>query len=83
MLVFLKNIVHPLIAGLIGYYIFDLDGIWLGALVVVSAMPTAMNNFVFAQKYGAFENEASQVVFLSSVLSLLTLSGLLWWFSIN
>ena len=44
-LVGLKNIIHPLVAWAIGFYIFDLSTMWLGALVVVSAMPTAMNNF--------------------------------------
>jgi malonate transporter and related proteins len=81
-LVVIKNIIHPLIAGIIGHYIFNLSEIWLSALVVVSAMPTAMNNFVFAQRYGAFEGEASLIVFLSSVTSLFTLSILLWWFTI-
>lgn len=77
-LVGLKNIIHPLVAWVIGFYIFDLPTMWLGALVVVSAMPTAMNNFIFAQKYNSFIPEASQVVFISSVVSLFTLSALLW-----
>lgn len=78
-LVIIKNIIHPLIAGLIGYYIFQLPEMWLGALIVVSAMPTAVNNFIFAERYSAFENESSQVVFLSSLTSLFTLSAILWW----
>lgn len=82
-LMILKNIVHPLIAGLIGYYIFNLSEMWLGALIVVSAMPTAMNNFIFSQRYNTFVSESSQLVFFSSILSLFTLSGLLWWFTAN
>jgi hypothetical protein len=79
----IKAIIHPAAAWALGFYIFNLHEPWLGALVVVSAMPTAMNNFIFAQRYGTFEAESSQVVFLSSVISLFTLSGILWWIGIG
>ena len=39
-----KVIIHPAVTWLIGYYIFNVSGLWLGALALVSAMPTAMNN---------------------------------------
>jgi predicted permease len=80
-LVGLKIIVHPGLALLLGIYVFQLQNAWLGPLVIISAMPTAMNNFIFSQRYETFEAESSQVVFLSSVISLFTLSGLLFWFT--
>ena len=81
LLVAMKIILHPLMAWVIGRYLFHLESPWLGALTVVAAMPTAVNNFVFAQRYDAFVAESSAVVFWSSVLSLASLSLLLMLFA--
>lgn len=62
---------------------FGLSGASLGALTIIAGMPTAMNNFTFAQRYGAFVQETSQVVFLSTVLWLATLPLLLIVFRIG
>lgn len=79
----LKILVHPALAYLVGRYLFGLTDPWLGSLTIVAAMPTAMNNFIFAQRYDAFVEESSQIVFVTSVLSLFTLSSLLWLFGIG
>jgi predicted permease len=79
----LKVAVHPLFAYCAGRYLFGLSDPWLGSLTIVAAMPTAVNNFVFAQRYESFVSESSQTVFLSSVISLFTLSSLLWLFGIG
>ena len=77
-LVVLKTVLHPDLAWVVGNYIFHLGDPWLGTVTIVAALPTALNNFVFAQRYDAFVAESGQVVFFTSVVSLLTLSGLLW-----
>ncbi len=82
-LVGLKIFVHPALAWLLGRYIFDLAGPSLGALTIIAGMPTAMNNFTFAQRYGVFVQESGRVVFLSTVLWLLTLPALLLIFKIG
>ena len=82
-LVGLKIYLHPALAWLLGRYIFDLAGPSLGALTIIAGMPTAMNNFTFAQRYGVFVQESGRVVFLSTVLWLLTLPVLLLMFKIG
>jgi predicted permease len=82
-LVVLKTMIHPAIAWTVGRYVFHLGEPWLGALTIIAAMPTAMNNFIFSQRYGVFIAESSQIVFLSSIVSLFTLSGLLWLFAVG
>ncbi|MFH1157291.1 MAG: AEC family transporter [Pseudomonadota bacterium] len=82
-LVFLKNVVHPAAAFLIGRYLFHLGEPWLAALTVIAALPSGMNTFVFAHRYDVFVAESGQVVFLSSAMSVFTLSGLLWLFGIG
>jgi predicted permease len=78
----LKIIVHPALAYLLGRYVFNLSEPWLGSLTIVAAMPTSMNNFIFAQRYDDFIEESGQIVFITSVASLFTLSGLLCIFKI-
>lgn len=82
-LVGLKIFLHPALAWLLGRYVFDLSGPSLGALTIIAGMPTAMNNFTFAQRYGVFVQESSRVVFLSTVLWLLTLPVLLLVFKVG
>lgn len=83
LLVGLKVFVHPALAWLAGRYLFGLSDSWLATATLVAAMPTALNNFIFAHRYETFIAESSQIVFLSSVLSLFTISGLLMLFGIG
>ncbi len=76
-LVVLKTLVHPALAWVIGHYVFHLHDPWLNAVILVAAMPTAVNNYIFAQRYNIFVQESSRVVFWSALVSLFTLSALL------
>lgn len=49
----------------------------LECVSLAAAMPAAVNTFIFAQRYQVFVRETGEIVFISSVLSLFTLSGLL------
>lgn len=50
--VLIKNIMHPAISFIVGKYIFWLPDLTLFALVLISAMPSPKNTFIFAQIYG-------------------------------
>ncbi|NDE90604.1 MAG: AEC family transporter [Alphaproteobacteria bacterium] len=76
-LVMLKCFAHPALAWLVGTYVFHLQDPWLGSLIIVSAMPTAVNNFTFSQRYGAFVEESTHIVFMTSIITFFTLSALL------
>jgi predicted permease len=82
-LVGLKSFAHPALAWLAGRYLFGLSDQWLQPLTLIAAMPTAVNNFIFAHRYDSFVAESSQIIFLTSILSLFTLSGLLILFGIG
>lgn len=73
----MKIVVHPMIATLLGMYLFDLEDHWQKALILSAAMPTAVNHFVVAQKYGFFAARAGRVVFLTSIGSLCVITALL------
>lgn len=77
-LIFLKIAVHPLLAYFVGVYFFNLEAVWLWPLVLAAAIPTAVNIFVFAQRYESFGIETERLVFLTSVLSFFTLSAIIF-----
>ena len=49
--VFIKSFLHPAISFVVGYYFFGLSGLLLFALILISAMPSPKNTFIFAQAY--------------------------------
>lgn len=71
--VLLKSVVQPVLAFLIGRFLFGLGGAMLLAAVVTSALPTAQNVYVFAARYGRGESFARDVVVLSTAVSAVTL----------
>ena len=79
----LKIFIHPICAWLIARYVFKLVDPWLGSLTIVSAMPTAINNFIFAQRYNNFVFESKQIVSLTLVFSIFTVTWLLWFFNVH
>lgn len=50
-LVIIKNIFHPLIAYLIGRYVFILKGYWINALVMAKAGSTALSIYLISKNY--------------------------------
>lgn len=57
---------------------FGLEGAARGALILQSAMPVAVFNYLFAQRYGTEPEAVAGVVVISTGLSFLTLPLLLW-----
>lgn len=70
----LKAVVQPAVAYLIGRYLFDLSGTSLLAAVLIAALPTGQNVFVFASRYGRGEALARDVVMLSTLVATVCLS---------
>nr|WP_255567485.1 AEC family transporter [Corynebacterium sp. TAE3-ERU16] len=74
-----KNIVHPVVACLLGVAV-GLDGAMLLTVTVLAALPTAQNVFVYADRYGvatALARDAAVVSTIVSVPVILIVSALL------
>ncbi|GAB6138673.1 AEC family transporter [Halanaerobaculum tunisiense] len=52
---------------------FSLDPLVLGVVVILTAMPAAANTAIFAQEFGGDEALASEGVFLTTLLSVVTI----------
>jgi malonate transporter len=78
--VLLKTLVQPLVAYSVGRWLLDLEGTALLAPVLLAALPTAQNVYVYAVQYRAARTLARSAVLLSTLLSIpvmIALSGLL------
>ena len=57
---------------------FDLDPIARGVLVVQGSMPSAVFNYLFAQRYNTAPEEVAGIVVMSTAFSFVLLPFLLW-----
>jgi predicted permease len=67
---FVKLAVMPVAAWAVARFAFGLQGIELLGVVVMAALPTAQNVFLFSSQFRMPSTLARDVSFLSSVLSL-------------
>ncbi len=73
-----KLIVHPSVVWLLATFVFQIEPLWIAVAVVMAAMPTGVNMYLFAQRYKVAVAEATTTVLLCTALSVVTLSGLLF-----
>lgn len=69
----LKLVAMPVVAWLVGAFLFGLHGHALFAVVALAALPAAQNVFNYAQRYDVAVVLARDVVLITTVLSLLVL----------
>jgi predicted permease len=56
----------------------NFDPVWIYTAVLIASLPTATNVFVMAQQYGVWIERASASVLITTTLSVVTVSGLLY-----
>jgi malonate transporter len=74
----LKLIVHPLLCYVVLSWIGNFAPVWLFSAMLLAALPTATNVFVIAQQYGVWVERASASVLVTTCVSVLTVTGLLY-----
>ncbi|MCD5346092.1 AEC family transporter [Agromyces sp. S2-1-8] len=72
----LKLVAMPVVAWLLGRFVFGLDATALYAVTVLAALPTAQNVFNYAQRYDTAEIVARDTVFITTLGCLPVLLGL-------
>jgi len=78
LIVFMKIIIHPLLVWVLAVVVFGLkEVIWIQVLVILAALPTGVNPFLFASRYNTGQLLSSGAVFISTFISIFTLSALL------
>lgn len=77
-LVALKAVVHPLLVWVLATRVFDVPQLWVVTAVTLAALPAGITPYLFAQRYNACQSTVASAVFLSTLLSVLSLSVLLF-----
>ena len=72
-LVSVKLLLHPLITGWLAFFVFELNSVLAMIAVLQAALPSGVPVFVLAQHYRTFVTQASAVIVVSTVISLVTL----------
>ena len=62
-----KLVVMPVLAWVLGRFVFGLEGHTLFAAVILAALPAGQNVFNYAQRYGRGEVLARDVVFITTI----------------
>lgn len=78
LLVAIKLIVHPAIVLALLILLGPFDELWASTAVLLAALPPALNVFVFARQYDAWVAQASNSVMLGTVVSVATLTTVMW-----
>jgi predicted permease len=76
--VLIKTLVQPLAAFAVGSLVLHLPAHQLFAVVILSALPSAQNVFIYARQYELSTALARDAVMLSTLLSMATLSAAAW-----
>jgi predicted permease len=74
----IKLVLHPLVCWVMLSAVGDFDPVWVYTAVLLAGLPTATNVFVIAQQYGVWVERASASVLITTVLSVLSVTGLLY-----
>lgn len=74
----IKLLLHPLLMYLLLGWAGDFDRIWVFTAVLLAALPTATNVFVMAEQYGCWVQRASACILVTTALSVLSVSFLLY-----
>ena len=73
----LKLVLHPLLVWVVAVPFLGLSGLWVSVAVTMAAMPAGLNVYLFGARYEAAEGVAARTVFLTTLLSVGTISVLL------
>ncbi len=76
-LIGLKILVHPLLVWVMATQVFELAPLWTSVAVVMAALPSGVNAYLFAERYGTGVAQAATAVLVSTTIAIGTLTLLL------
>jgi malonate transporter and related proteins len=74
----IKVVAHPALVWILAVPILGLEGIWVKVAVVMAAMPSGINVYLFGARYDVAPGVAARTVLLSTVASLVTIPVFLY-----
>ncbi|HQF31570.1 MAG TPA: AEC family transporter, partial [Hyphomicrobiales bacterium] len=77
-LLFVKLVIHPVIVWVLLGYVGNFEPVWVYTAILMASLPPALNVFVIARQYGTYVERASSVVLVGTLVSVFTVTGLLY-----
>ena len=74
----LKLLVHPALALLCLSVLGPFEDAWVYTAVLMASLPPALNVFILARQYDTYIEEASNAVLMGTIISILTLTTVLY-----
>ena len=75
----LKLLFQPFAVWVLAAVVFGVDPLWTAVAVTAAAMPTGVNAYLFALRYGRAEAENAASMLITTVVAIPVLSALLAW----
>ncbi|WOS64294.1 AEC family transporter [Sinorhizobium fredii] len=73
-----KLVLHPVLMYLALSSVGAYDPVWMQTAVLLAALPTATNVFVIGHQYGVWQERASATILITTLVSVATVTGLLY-----
>ena len=74
----LKLVVHPILCWVMLSLFGNFSDVWVYSAILLAALPTAANVFVIAQQYGVWVQRASASVLITTMLSVVTVTAIIY-----
>jgi predicted permease len=78
-LIAFKCVLFPLVTYAVASTLFKVEHVWLAYLVMIAAMPSPQNLFIFAQRYDTEVPMAASLVLKTSIVSMLLMPFWVGW----
>lgn len=78
-IVLLKLFIQPLVTALLVLYVFEMPTMWAMIAILIAALPVGTGPFMMAQIYHRDASASARAILISTVASVLTISGLIAW----
>lgn len=75
---FIKLVLHPVLVFAVLSLVGGFDRVWILTATLMAALPPALNVFVMARQYETYVQRASSGVLVGTLVSVITVTGLLW-----
>ena len=69
---------HPMLVFTVLSLIGGFERVWILTATLMAGLPPALNVFVMARQYDTYVERASSGVLVGTLVSILTVTGLLW-----
>ncbi|HEX2117145.1 MAG TPA: AEC family transporter [Alphaproteobacteria bacterium] len=76
----LKMVVHPALVWFLAHSVFGLARTETAVAVIIAALPSGVNPFILAQRYGIYVQRTASSVVVTTALAVVTAALLLAWF---